>query len=368
MNDTQTNSSNVRINGNGENYSSNMWFNNNEKSIFDSYKNNSGDFIEHSNSNGYDNDINGEYYGNAVGIIVAIKESYCFIESIDGENEYFGHQSGYVDGDLEMGQTVEFTAAFLNGKWKATNIKKKQNVAKFEGELSDIYTGIVLRTIQMFNPDQAEYPGLIARTDQLQTLEVDISEAFKINDKYEFSMTSFKFLKDYISVGDVVKFQVAISPITKKRRAYNIEVLRERFKVCSTILTIILLILNVLLFQGTIFVISRMYGFVKADIENETRKIYFNKGEVSGNPRLKIGDLVDFYLVDNRKSDKSYAIDIVKLADAEFCQSASPNDDRPIFKNLVKDKESGPKVVVIRQPRAPDGTKGFNTRSEENGQ
>ena len=104
-----------------------------------------------------------------------------------------------------------------------------------------------------------------------------------------------------------------------------------------------------------------MYGFVKADIDNESKKIYYNKGEVSGSPRLKIGDPVDFYLVDNKKSDKQYAIDIVKLEDLPNCTS----EDRPLFKNLAKEKENGPKVMVIRQPRAPDCTRGFNDRTEE---
>jgi hypothetical protein len=30
----------------------------------------------------------------------------------------------------------------------------------------------------------------------------------------------------------------------------------------------------------------------------------------------------------------------------------------------VKVEESGPKVVVIRNPRGPDGTKGFNSRTK----
>ena len=185
---------------------------------------------------------NGEYYSGsrAVGFVVAVKESYCFIESLDGENEYFGHQSSYLDAELldqhplEMGQTVEFTAAYVNGKWKATEIRRTRGapVAMYEGELSDLCTGIVLRTIQMFNGDQAEYCGLVARTDQLQTLEIDLAEAERsIEERYEFSMTSFKFLKDYIAVGDMVKFQVGTAPGTGKRRAYNVEVLRERIKV-----------------------------------------------------------------------------------------------------------------------------------------
>lgn len=138
---------------------------------------------------------------------------------------------------------------------------------------------------------------------------------------------------------------------------------------------------------------SRMYGFVKVNIENETRKVYFNRGEVNGSPRLKAGDIVDFYLVDNKKSDKCYAIDIVKLESAEAAglggsgaasggqqtDDAASSPSVPRFKNLqlAKDKaESGPKVVVVRQPRAPDGTKGFTARtsssttntSEVNGQ
>ena len=116
-----------------------------------------------------------------------------------------------------------------------------------------------------------------------------------------------------------------------------------------------------------------MYGFVKADIDSESRKVYFNKGEVTGSPRLKIGDLVDFYLVDNKKSEKCYAIDIVKLEDSSTSmggddQQQQQQQQRPLFKNLqiAKDKqETGPKVIVIRQPYGPNGTNGFNTRNEE---
>lgn len=236
----QVNNSKMRLNGNSDNYTPSAW-QSDKPFMFDSaYRNASSDsnnYLE-SFSNGHDmqqqKQHNGDYFGKAVGLIVAVKESYCFIESIDGENEYFGHQSGYLDEDLEMGQTVEFTGAFLNGKWKATDIRRtRQPAAKYEGELSDLYTGIVLRTIQMFKPEQAEYCGLIARSDHLQTLEIDLNDALNIEEKYEFSMTSFKFLKDYISVGDMVKFQVGTSPVTKKLRAYNIEVLRERIKVRS---------------------------------------------------------------------------------------------------------------------------------------
>ena len=82
-----------------------------------------------------------------------------------------------------------------------------------------------------------------------------------------------------------------------------------------------------------------------------------------------MGDLVDFYLVDNKKTDKPYEIDIVKLEDgsSQQIQMNDYNADRPsMFKMNPKDKETGPKVIVIRQPKAPDGTKGFNdTRQEE---
>lgn len=97
-----------------------------------------------------------------------------------------------------------------------------------------------------------------------------------------------------------------------------------------------------------------MYGFVKPESSSAECNIYFNKAEVPASTKLKVGDIVDFYLVKNRKTGKTYAIDINKLSSS----TKSISSEMSTFKSNIK-IENGPKIIVIRQPKAPDGSKGF---------
>ncbi|OTF71087.1 Upstream of N-ras-like protein [Euroglyphus maynei] len=162
------------------------------------------------------------------GIIILIKENYGFIESIDGEKEYYFHSLSFNDDNCKLGQSVEFDTLFSNGKWKAINVSAKDQIVIYEDVSSEIFTGTVVRTLQMFDSDKEEYTGLIDKNG------IEGSNGIMNgwdNAEYEFSMISLKFLKDYINVGDSVRFQVATNPVTRKQRAYNVEVIRDRLKV-----------------------------------------------------------------------------------------------------------------------------------------
>lgn len=97
---------------------------------------------------------------------------------------------------------------------------------------------------------------------------------------------------------------------------------------------------------------------MKPELQTLDSNIYFNKAEVPAQTKLKVGDTVDFYVVKNRKTDKTYAIDINKLNSS----NKSLSSDLTIYKTSSVKIENGPKVIVIRQPKAPDGTKGFQDR------
>lgn len=164
------------------------------------------------------------------GIIILIKENYGFIESIDGEKEYYFHSLSFNDDNCKLGQSVEFDTLFSNGKWKAINVSAKDQIVIYEDVSSEIFTGTVVRTLQMFDSDKEEYTGLIDKNG------IEGSNGIMNgwdNAEYEFSMISLKFLKDYINVGDSVRFQVATNPVTRKQRAYNVEVIRDRLKVSN---------------------------------------------------------------------------------------------------------------------------------------
>lgn len=108
--------------------------------------------------------------------------------------------------------------------------------------------------------------------------------------------------------------------------------------------------------QGNIVTLQKQYGFLKPDYL--AMNVYFNSTEIrNDNMKIKCGDKVDFYLVKNKKFDKIYAIDINKAE--EMNGSTLTMTDRTLFKSFNKLSGNGPKVIIIRQPKAPDGTKGF---------
>lgn len=98
-------------------------------------------------------------------------------------------------------------------------------------------------------------------------------------------------------------------------------------------------------------------------VENNAKSVYFSKSEYPGFGQLKYGDLIEFFLVDNKTSGKMYAIDIKLL------QSSNNTTDQELSSSPLKsfmreprEQAARAKVVVIRQPRAPDGTNGFNVQ------
>lgn len=116
--------------------------------------------------------------------------------------------------------------------------------------------------------------------------------------------------------------------------------------------------------------LQRLYGFLKPDNPGIVGNIYFNAAEIRSNVKIKFGDKVDFLLVKNKKTEKFYAIDINRLDENQFTSNGgSTATDRQFIRNFIINKETnGPKVIAIRQPKAPDGTKGFTNMITFTGQ
>ncbi|UXI15979.1 hypothetical protein NH340_JMT01922 [Sarcoptes scabiei] len=265
------------------------------------------------------------------GVVVVLKENFGFIESFDGETEYYFQLSSYKDeSKCKIGQAVEFDSIFLNDNWKAFNVVPIENFSEIhENDLSETFTGIVTQTVKIFDPEQSEYEGLIAK---VPNSNYDLSDE---HDVFPFGITSLKFPKDFISIGDPVRFQTATNCVSKKKRAFNVEPIRERQK-------------------GFIVSLQPLYGFIRPCKELQRvikRNIYFNTSELHVDDKVEINDRVDFYLIYNPRTLKNYAIDIRK-------SEISKTEEIFSFKNK-RTEISGPKVIAIRQPRAPNGSIGF---------
>merc|ERR1711978_27244 len=90
------------------------------------------------------------------------------------------------------------------------------------------------------------------------------------------------------------------------------------------------------------------YGFLSYEVD-EGRKLFFHTSEVEG-------DEVEFVVITNKRTGKHSACCVRKL-------SSSKRPERLISKlkamNLEDAARLGRKIVVTRQPKGPDGSKGF---------
>jgi cold shock CspA family protein len=111
-------------------------------------------------------------------------------------------------------------------------------------------------------------------------------------------------------------------------------------------------------FQGIVECIKGNFGFLNYDSTDENKNnLFFHMSEVKGNnTNIQPGDVVEFVIIHSQRSGKYSACNIVKIGETQAV--------RPERLTRVKVEESGPKVVVIRNPRGPDGTKGFNSRTK----
>lgn len=265
------------------------------------------------------------------GFIAALKDGFGFIETMQHDKEVFFHFSNF-DGDangLELGQEVEYN---LGGREKSGSCSSAENVKVIsKGSIdlpiitSEVYDGIVVRPLRSVNPDQSEYSGLIKVIDE-QNEKVD---------ECEFGIMGLANKRELLQVGDPVQFQ-----IDSTGRAGNIIAVRKKLR-------------------ATVDAIKGQFGFLAYEVE-EGKKLFFHMSEVKDNINLQVGDQVEFVLVTNQRNGKSSACNVVKMSDGQS------RPERLISRlRTISLDDNGPKLTVIRQPKGPDGSKGFllNVRS-----
>jgi len=81
---------------------------------------------------------------------------------------------------------------------------------------------------------------------------------------------------------------------------------------------------------------------------------------VKNNSNLAPGDSVEFVVLHSQRTGKYSDCNIVKIGETQTA--------RPERLTRVKVEETGPRVVVIRNPRGPDGTNGFKLCREKSGE
>lgn len=264
------------------------------------------------------------------GYIATLKDNYGFIENADHDKEVFFHFSAFegTATELDLGDEVEYILTRKSSKLSGEAIKKlpKGSIPQHEEIVKDMGTlqGKVIRPMRIVNPDQEEYCGLI------QLCTDDDGEPTT----YPYSITSLADKRDFLQKGDAVKFQVALQSSTQEKRAMNVAAVRKfvRSKVES---------------------VKDKYGFLSYEVE-EGKKLFFHMTEVNDGVEVQPGDEVEFVIVQNQRNGKYSACNLRKITEKR-------RPERLLSRLKSMNEEMvGPRVVVVRPPKGPDGTKGFS--------
>ncbi|KAK9712515.1 SUZ-C motif [Popillia japonica] len=267
------------------------------------------------------------------GFIAALKDGFGFIETIDHDREVFFHFSNF-DGDpnnLELGQEVEYNLGIRGGNSGSCSSAENVKIIP-KGSISlpvisgEVLEGYVVRPLRSVNPDQNEYSGLIRV--KMETPDEKVQE-------YEFGIMGLVNKRELLQVNDHVQFQVDSTV-----RAANIIAVRKKLR-------------------AAVDAIKGQFGFLAYEVE-EGKKLFFHISEVKDKVDLQIGDQVEFVLVTNQRSGKSSACNVVKVSDVQ----ARPERLISRLRTISLD-DTGPRIIVIRQPKGPDGSKGFSTETRQ---
>ncbi|XP_040574751.1 RNA-binding protein Unr [Lepeophtheirus salmonis] len=265
------------------------------------------------------------------GYVAALKDGFGFIETLERDKEIFFHFSN-VEGKadkLEVGTEVEYR---LSGSSKDKKISAEKLRVLSKGSIpplnssKEILNGKVIRTLRSVNPDQDCYAGLI----QVR------SEEGIVMGEYEYGIVSLVNKKELLQIHDPVKFRISEC----KNLALNVEATREKLR-------------------ATVEAVKGQFGFLSHEVD-QGKKLFFHMSEVEAGSFLQQGDEVEFVVVTSKRTGKNSACCVKKVG-------MSKRPDRLLSRlkslNLVDKDIGGLKVHIIRQPKVPDGTKGFKSRS-----
>ncbi|KAG8450858.1 hypothetical protein GDO86_003212 [Hymenochirus boettgeri] len=297
------------------------------------------------------------------GYVATLKDNFGFIETANHDKEIFFHYSEY-SGDvdkLDLGDMVEYSLSKGKGnKISAERVTKAHQVNGSKDEVDPtVFWGKVIRPLRSVDPTQTEYQGMIElleevvpdkqtiteeTPEQAEDVEIDCSTETNTNANMKGSLIPFGIVgmankADCLQKGETVKFQLCVLGQNGQTMAYNIEPLR----------------------RGTVECVKDQFGFINYEV-GDSKKLFFHVKEIQDGVELQSGDEVEFAVVLNQRTGKCSGCN-VRLISKGPEMVAAPRPDRLVsrLKSITLDDSSAPRLMVIRQPRGPDSTKGFGS-------
>ncbi|KAK6303558.1 hypothetical protein J4Q44_G00260120 [Coregonus suidteri] len=267
-----------------------------------------------------------------LGYIATLKDNFGFIETANHDQEIFFHYSELC-GDmenLELGDTVEYTLS--KGKGNKVSAEKVNKVAAVNDVGQDVgetvMLGKVVRPLRSVDPSQTEYQGLIELSEEDGTK----------GQNYPFGIVGMTNKADCLQKGELVKFQLCTVAQTGQKMACNVVPQRKALVEC----------------------VKDQFGFITYEV-GESKKLFFHVKEVQDGLELQAGDEVEFSVILNQRTGKCSACNVRRVSEGPK-PVATPRPDRLVnrLKSITLDDSSAPRLVIVRQPRGPDNSKGFN--------
>lgn len=296
------------------------------------------------------------------GYVATLKDNFGFIETANHDKEIFFHYSEY-SGDvdkLDLGDMVEYCLSKNKGnKVSAERVTKVHQVNGSSDEVNPtVYWGKVVRPLRSVDPTQTEYQGMIELleevVDKQKIAEETPKEAEEAEAEAEASIDTSKQVSmkghlipfgivgmankvDCLQKGETVKFQLCVLSQNGHTMACNIEPLR----------------------RGTVECVKDQFGFINYEI-GDSKKLFFHVKEIQDGIELQAGDEVEFSVILNQRTGKCSGCNVTLISKGPE-MVAAPRPDRLVsrLKSITLDDASAPRLMVLRQPRGPDNTKGF---------
>ncbi|ESN92067.1 hypothetical protein HELRODRAFT_104068 [Helobdella robusta] len=273
------------------------------------------------------------------GFVVTIKEGFGFIETADHEKEIYFHFSNY-DGDvdrLDIGNEVEFSVCNKSGRISAENIKRIPNKINANNSSSSSGSGTVTSdnnssSSPAHGSDDVITTSSATKTSPQQQLQHRMSCGENNACIYPFSIMSLVDKRETLMArGDSVRFQVGCRCGVKW--AYRVASTRK-------------------FVQARIESLTETGGLLSYETDQGC-KLTFSSKDAQNVSELAVGDEVEFVVLNN--NGVKMAINVRKASDR-------PRPERLISRIKSVSDDQTQRVITIRQPRGPDGTKGFKLK------
>ncbi|XP_040279872.1 cold shock domain-containing protein E1 isoform X7 [Bufo bufo] len=296
------------------------------------------------------------------GYVATLKDNFGFIETANHDKEIFFHYSEY-SGDvdnLDLGDMVEYCLSKGKGnKICAERVTKVHQVNGSADEVNPVvHWGKVVRPLRSVDPTQTEYQGMIElieevedkqkiaeeTPEQAEEAEAEAEASTETNKQssmkgqlFPFGIVGMVNKADCLQKGEAVKFQLCVLSQNGQTMACNIEALR----------------------RGTVECVKDQFGFINYEI-GDSKKLFFHVKEIQDGIELQAGDEVEFSVILNQRTGKCSGCNVTLISKGPELVAA-PRPDRLVsrLKSITLDDASAPRLMVVRQPRGPDNTKGF---------